>query len=121
MVNLATKAQKYVFSINFPIFLKLNFKLATIRESYFTFWRKIVKNNFSWILFRNFVPTINPFTNQIMKNSLVGLFPFILLKLPNEEVSGRVLAPIFYAPLTILCIIELYKRVKDKRQKVKIS
>jgi len=37
MVNLATKAQKYVFSINFPIFLKLNFKLAKIRESYFIF------------------------------------------------------------------------------------
>ena len=125
MVNLVTKAQKYVFSINFPIFLKLNFKLAAIRESYFTFWRKIVKNNFFWILFRNFVPTINPFTNQIMKKllslSLIGLFPFVLLKLPNEEVSGRVLAPIFYALLTILCIIELYKRVKDKRQKVKIS
>ena len=39
---------------------------------------------------------------KVLPLSLVALFPFIFLKLPNEEVSARVLAPIFFAFLPFL-------------------
>ena len=51
---------------------------------------------------------------KVLALSLIVLFPFIFLKLPNEEVSVGVLAPIFFALFAISCITEIYKRVKHK-------
>ena len=58
---------------------------------------------------------------KVLALSLVALFPFIFLKLPNEEVSARVLAPIFFALFVISCITEIYKRVKHKEENIKNS
>lgn len=58
---------------------------------------------------------------KVLALSLVALFPFIFLKLPNEEVSARVLAPIFFAFFAISCITEIYKRVKHKEENIKNS
>ena len=58
---------------------------------------------------------------KVLTLSLVALFPFIFLKLPNEEVSARVLAPIFFALFAISCITEIYKRVKHKEENIKNS
>ena len=55
---------------------------------------------------------------KVLPLSLAALFPFIFLKLPNEEVSARVLAPIFFA---FSCITEIYKRVKHKEENIKNS
>ena len=46
---------------------------------------------------------------KVLALSLIVLFPFIFLKLPNEEVSAGVLAPIFFALFAISCITEIYK------------
>ena len=58
---------------------------------------------------------------KVLPLSLVALFPFIFLKLPNEEVSARVFAPIFFALFAISCITEIYKRVKHKEENIKNS
>lgn len=58
---------------------------------------------------------------KVLALSLVALFPFIFLKLPNEEVSAHVLAPIFFALFAISCITEIYKRVKHKEENIKNS
>ena len=62
---------------------------------------------------------------KVLPLSLVALFPFIFLKLPNEEVSARVLArvlaPIFFALFALSCITEIYKRVKHKEENIKNS
>ena len=58
---------------------------------------------------------------KVLALSLIVLFPFIFLKLPNEEVSAGVLAPIFFALFAISCITEIYKRVKHKEENIKIS
>ena len=58
---------------------------------------------------------------KVLALSLVALFPFIFLKLPNEEVSAGVLAPIFFALFAISCITEIYKRVKHKEENIKNS
>lgn len=58
---------------------------------------------------------------KVFALSLVSLFPFIFLKLPNEEVSAHVLAPIFFALFAISCITEIYKRVKHKEENIKNS
>lgn len=58
---------------------------------------------------------------KVLALSLVALFPFIFLKLPNEEVSAHVLAPIFFTLFAISCITEIYKRVKHKEENIKNS
>ena len=58
---------------------------------------------------------------KVLALSLVALFPFMFLKLPNEEVSAGVLAPIFFALFAISCITEIYKRVKHKEENIKNS
>lgn len=59
-----------------------------------------------------------------MKNKLqkvllilvVILFPFVLLKLPNEAIASKVLDPIFFLVLSIHLIIILYDSFKNKNK-----
>ncbi|EKY18499.1 hypothetical protein HMPREF9073_01177 [Capnocytophaga sp. oral taxon 326 str. F0382] len=59
-----------------------------------------------------------------MKNKLqkvllilvVILFPFVLLKLPNEAIASKVLDPIFFLVLSIHLIIILYDNLKKKNK-----
>lgn len=59
-----------------------------------------------------------------MKNKLqkvllilvVILFPFVLLKLPNEAIASEVLDPIFFLVLSIHLIIILYDNLKKKNK-----
>ena len=59
-----------------------------------------------------------------MKNKLqkvllilvVILFPFVLLKLPNEAIASKVLDPIFFLVLSIHLIIILYDSFKKKNK-----
>ena len=59
-----------------------------------------------------------------MKNKLqkvllilvVILFPFVLLKLPNESFASEVLDPIFFLVLSIHLIIILYDNFKKKNK-----
>ena len=59
-----------------------------------------------------------------MKNKLqkvllilvVILFPFVLLKLPNEAIASKVLDPIFFLVLSIHLIIILYNSFKKKNK-----
>ena len=59
-----------------------------------------------------------------MKNKLqkvllilvVILFPFVLLKLPNEAFANKVLSPIFFLVLSIHLIIILYDNLKKKNK-----
>ncbi len=59
-----------------------------------------------------------------MKNKLqkvllilvVILFPFVLLKLPNEAIASKVLDPIFFLVLSIHLIIILYNSFKNKNK-----
>ena len=59
-----------------------------------------------------------------MKNKLqkvllilvVILFPFVLLKLPNEAIASKVLDPIFFLVLSIHLLIILYDNLKKKNK-----
>ena len=81
-------------------------------------WEK----NYNLFIWTNTIKSNNPKSmKKVLALSLVALFPFIFLKLPNEEVSARVLAPIFFALFATSCITEIYKRVKHKEENIKNS
>lgn len=81
-------------------------------------WEK----NYNLFIWTNTIKSNNPKSmKKVLALSLVALFPFIFLRLPNEEVSVGVLAPIFFALFAISCITEIYKRVKHKEENIKNS
>lgn len=52
---------------------------------------------------------------KVLSILVVILFPFVLLKLPNEAFSNNVLSPIFFLVLSIHLIIILYNSFKKKK------
>lgn len=53
---------------------------------------------------------------KVLSILVVILFPFVLLKLPNEAFSNKVLSPIFFLVLSIHLIIILYDSFKKKNK-----
>ena len=54
---------------------------------------------------------------KVLSILVVILFPFVLLKLPNEAFSNKVLSPIFFLILSIHLIIILYDSFKKKKER----
>jgi len=54
---------------------------------------------------------------KVLSILVVILFPFALLKLPNEAFSNKVLSPIFFLVLSIHLIIILYDSFKKKKER----
>ncbi len=52
---------------------------------------------------------------KVLSILVVILFPFVLLKLPNEAFSNKVLSPIFFFLLAIYFVINLYDSFKKKK------
>ena len=52
---------------------------------------------------------------KVLSILVVILFPFVLLKLPNEAIASKVLDPIFFLVLSIHLIIILYDSFKKKK------
>ena len=52
---------------------------------------------------------------KVLSILVVILFPFVLLKLPNEVFSNKVLSPIFFLVLSIHLIIILYDSFRKKK------
>lgn len=52
---------------------------------------------------------------KVLSILVVILFPFVLLKLPNEAFSNKVLSPIFFLVLSIHLIIILYDSFRKKK------
>ena len=53
---------------------------------------------------------------KVLSILVVILFPFVLLKLPNESFASKVLDPIFFLVLSIHLIIILYDNFKKKNK-----
>ena len=53
---------------------------------------------------------------KVLSILVVILFSFVLLKLPNEAFSNKVLSPIFFLVLSIHLIIILYDSFKKKNK-----
>ena len=51
---------------------------------------------------------------KVLSILVVILFPFVLLKLPNEAFSNNVLSPIFFLVLSIYLVMNLYDSFKKK-------
>ena len=53
---------------------------------------------------------------KVLSILVVILFPFVLLKLPNEAFSNKVLSPIFFFLLSIYFVMNLYDSFKKKKE-----
>ena len=53
---------------------------------------------------------------KVLSILVVILFPFVLLKLPNEAFSNKVLSPIFFLVLSIHLVMNLYDSFKNKNR-----
>ena len=53
---------------------------------------------------------------KVLSILVVILFPFVLLKLNNEEFSNKVLSPIFFFLLSIYFVMNLYDSFKKKNK-----
>jgi hypothetical protein len=52
--------------------------------------------------------------NKILSFIIVIFLPFVFLKLPNEDLSNKVLNPIFFLLLSIYLVMNLYDSFKKK-------
>ena len=53
---------------------------------------------------------------KVLSILVVILFPFVLLKLPNEAIASEVLDPIFFLVLSIHLVMNLYDSFKNKNR-----
>ena len=53
---------------------------------------------------------------KVLSILVVILFPFVLLKLPNEAIASEVLDPIFFLVLSIYLVMNLYDSFKKKNK-----
>ena len=53
---------------------------------------------------------------KVLSILVVILFPFVLLKLPNEAIASEVLDPIFCLVLSIHLVMNLYDSFKKKNK-----
>lgn len=53
---------------------------------------------------------------KVLSILVVILFPFVLLKLPNEAIANNVLSPIFFFLLSIYFVMSLYDSFKKKNK-----
>ena len=53
---------------------------------------------------------------KVLSFIIIILFPFVLLKLPNEAFSNNVLSPIFFFLLSIYFVMNLYDSFKKKKE-----
>ena len=53
---------------------------------------------------------------KVLSFIIIILFPFVLLKLPNESFSNNVLSPIFFFLLSIYFVMNLYDSFKKKKE-----
>ena len=52
--------------------------------------------------------------NKILSFIIVIFLPFVFFKLPNEDLSNKVLNPIFFLLLSIYLVMNLYDSFKKK-------
>jgi hypothetical protein len=80
----------------------------------------ILRNlGFSYISLKNKTKIIFAMKNKLQKVLsilVVILFPFVLLKLPNEAIASEVLDPIFFLVLSIYLVMNLYDSFKKKNK-----